>query len=437
VSPTATWQNWSRTDRAQPVRTVTPGDAGDVVDAVKAAAGDGLRVKAVGAGHSAGGVAVADGGVLLRMDRLAGITAVDVGTGEVTVGAGTTLNRLNLLLAEHGLAMSNLGDVDVQTVSGAISTGTHGTGARLRGLPAMVQALELVLADGSVVTCSPEHRADLFAAARLGLGAVGVITGVTLRCAPAFALHAVEAPMRLEAVLADLDALADANDHFEFWWFPYASRVLTKRNNRVPAGTPLRPVGRFRGWLDDEFVNNDLYEVMNRVATRFPRIVPRMNRLSARLLATREYVDASYRVFSSPRRVVFREMEYALPRAAAVAALEEIRRWTDRSGEPLPFPVEVRFAAADDVWLSTAYERNVAYVAVHQYHRLPFQRFFDAAEQILVGAGGRPHWGKLHGLGADTLRGRYPRFGDFLAVRDEVDPQRVFGNAHLERVLGP
>jgi L-gulono-1,4-lactone dehydrogenase len=435
--PSARWENWSRTDLARPVRVVSPADTDEVVAVVKAAADARLRVKAVGAGHSAGGVAVADG-VLLRTERLRGLVAADPATGLVSVRAGTRLAALNRELAGRGLALSNMGDADVFTLAGAISTGTHGTGARLRGLSSAVQALELVLSDGSVVTCSDEERPDLFAAARLGLGALGVIIAVTIRCEPAFLLRAVEAPMPLDAVLADLDRLAGDNDHFEFFWFPYAEQALTKRHNRVPAGTPPRPLSRFRRWLDDEFLSNDVYEVVNRLATRVPRAVPAMNRLSSRLLSPCEYVDGSYRVLvDSPRRVMFREMEYAVPRAAVVAAITEIRRWADRSREPLPFPVQVRFAAGDDVWLSTAHQRDSAYVAVHQYHRLPHERFFAAAERILVAVGGRPHWGKLHGLGADRLRELYPRFGDFLAVRDQVDPQRVFGNAYLERVLGP
>jgi L-gulono-1,4-lactone dehydrogenase len=432
----AVWQNWARTDAARPARVQPPRDTAEVAAAVKAAVADGLRVKAVGAGHSAGGLAVTDG-VLIETHQLTGISAVDPETGLVTVRAGTKLAEFNRLLAGYGLALSNMGDADVPTLAGAISTGTHGTGARLHSLSSAVRALELVLPDGSVVTCSEAQQPDLLAAGRLGLGALGVITSVTIQCEPAFLLGAVEAPMPLDAVLAGIQELAD-DDHFEFFWFPYTTLALTKRHNRVPPGTPRRPLGRFRRWVDDEFLSNNVYEVINRLATRVPSVVPRVNRISSRLLSPLEYVDASYRVLiDSPRRVVFREMEYGLPRAAIVDAITEIRRWTDRSREPLPFPVQVRFAAADDVWLSPAYHRQTAYIAVHQYHRLPHERFFAAVEKILLAAGGRPHWGKLHDVDADRLAALYPRFSDFRAVRDKVDPQRTFGNAYLQRVLGP
>jgi FAD/FMN-containing dehydrogenase len=259
---------------------------------------------------------------------------------------------------------------------------------------------------------------------------------VTLRCEPAFALRAVEGPMPLPDVLAGLDELVEGNEHFEFYWFPYTERTLTKQNNRAPSGTPLSPVGRFKGWLDDEFLSNQVFGAVNRLLAVRPGLAPFANNVSSRALGAREFVDRSHRVFVSPRRVVFREMEYAVPRETLPDVLKEIKDWIDHSTERIAFPIEVRFAAADDLWLSTAHGRESAYVAVHQNERLPYEAYFRAVEQIATMVGGRPHWGKLHYRDAGALRELYPRFGDFVRVRDEVDPRRVFGNAYLERVLG-
>jgi L-gulonolactone oxidase len=429
-----TWTNWAGTASAE-VTVAAPGTVRELQAIVRQAAEAGQRVKPIGAGHSFTPIGVTDG-VQLRLDRLAGVVRADRETGLVTVLAGTRLHALNEALWHLGLSMTNLGDIDVQTISGAISTGTHGTGAKLGGIATQVRGLELVLADGELLYCDAMHHPDVFAAARVGLGALGVIATVTLQCEPAFALAAAEAPASLDDVLAALDDNVLGNDHFEFYWFPHTRRVLTKRNNRVLPGTELRPLGRFRGWLDDEFLSNTAFDRINRLTTRRPALIPRANALATRLLSPRDFIDRSYRVFTSPRTVRFREMEYAVPRAAVPNLLAGIEAYLDRSGEQIGFPVEVRFAAADDIWLSTAQGRDSGYVAVHQYHRREHEAYFRAVEAVAQELGGRPHWGKLHHRDAASLGEAYEHFDEFVAVRGKLDPQRMFGNAYLERVLG-
>jgi FAD-linked oxidoreductase len=431
----STWRNWSGTETATGVEVLRPASSDEVSAAVKTAAEQGKKLKAVGSGHSFTGCSVPEQ-VMIRLDRLASITTADRESGRVTLGAGTGLAKLNAGLASFDLAMANLGDIDKQTISGAISTGTHGTGAKLGGLATQIAGLELVTADGSILHCSAEENPDVFAAARVSVGALGVITALTLQCVPAFLLRAQEMPLPLGEVLAGFDELADGNDHFEFYWFPHTDLALTKRNNRVAAGVGAAPVGRLRGWIDDELLSNRVFELTNRLAVRRPALVPRINQLASRALSAREYVDASYKVFCSERNVVFRESEYAVPREHVVEVIQQLRAWIDRSGERIPFPIEVRVAAADDIWLSTAYGRDTAYVAIHQYHRLAHDKYFDAFEQITGAFGGRPHWGKLHKLGAEQFRDRYPRFDDFLAVRDRLDPQRTFSNSYTRQVFG-
>jgi L-gulono-1,4-lactone dehydrogenase len=428
------WTNWAGTVSAD-VTVQTPASVAELQQTVAAAAERGQRVKPIGAGHSFTSIGATDG-IQLRLDRLAGVVRADRETGLVTVLAGTRLHALTETLWQLGLSMTNLGDIDVQTISGAISTGTHGTGLRFGGIATQVRGLELVLADGSTMTCSPDENPEVFAAARVGLGALGVIATVTLQCEPAFALAAAEAPASLDAVLDDLDENVVGNDHFEFYWFPHTRRVLTKRNNRVLSGTELRPVGRLRHWVDDEFLSNTVFDRVNRMTTRRPALIPRTNAIASRLLGARDYIDRSHRVFATVRTVRFREMEYAVPRAAVPQVLAEIERYLARSGEQVGFPIEVRFAAADDIWLSTAHERESGYIAVHQYHRRGHEPYFRAVEAVAKDVGGRPHWGKIHYQDAESLRTRYPRLGEFVAVRDKLDPHRQFGNDYLTRVLG-
>jgi L-gulonolactone oxidase len=426
----ATWRNWSGTVVAD-VDVAMPSTVGELQEIVAHNSRTGRRVKPIGAGHSFTPIGATDG-VQLRFDRMQGIVRADRESGLVTVLGGTRLHELNDALWQLDLGLTNLGDIDVQTVAGAISTGTHGTGARLGGLATQVHGMQLVCADGSLLDVDTESRP----AAVIGLGALGVIATVTLQCVPRFALAAAEGPADLDDVLADLDANIDGNDHFEFYWFPHTRRVLTKRNNRVLPQTELRPVGRLRQWVDDDFLSNTVFEAVNRVTTRRPTLIPRANAVAARALTARDYIDRSYQVFASPRRVVFREMEYAVPRENVAHVLAEVDSWLRRSDERIGFPVEVRFAAADDLWLSTAYGRESGYIAVHQYHRRDHSRYFRAVEEIAISVEGRPHWGKLHERDADSLRSVYPRFDDFVAFRDRLDPNRVFGNAYLEQILG-
>ena len=412
------WRNWAGTVTARPARVVRPRTVDELVAEVRRAAADGLRVRAVGAGHSFTDAAVTEGVMVdvSVLDR----AVVDTATRQVTVEGGSTLRRLNRRLAAHGLAMANLGDIDLQTVSGALATGTHGTGLALGGLATQVTALELVLADGSLVRCAADERPELFAAALVGLGAYGVVATVTLQCVPAFLLHARETPLPLQEVLEAFDELAAVHDHVEAYWFPHTDRALLKRNDRVPDDIQRQPRSWFRSFVDDEVLANAAYGAAQRMVARRPgRWAPRLQRLAASTWSTSEHVDHSYAIFCSPRRVRFVEMEYAVPRAALVDVVRDLKRWVEAEREPVSFPVELRVAAADDIWLSTAHGRETAYVAVHQYHRLPHERWFAHAEAVATAVGGRPHWGKLHGLDAESLAGRYPRFADAVRVRRE------------------
>ncbi|MGB8652071.1 MAG: D-arabinono-1,4-lactone oxidase [Mycobacteriales bacterium] len=431
----STWSNWAGNQAMSPARVAHPAGAEEISAVVKEAAAGGRRVKAIGSGHSFTGIGLTDG-VLVQLDRHDQLLSADTTTGLVTVEAGLPLHRLNALLGEHGLGLTNMGDIDVQTVAGAISTGTHGTGRASASLAAQVAALELVLADGSVVSCSPTERPELFEAARVGLGALGIVSAVTFQAEKSFALHADERPMPLEDVLDGYHELVADNDHFEFYWFPHTRLALTKRNNRVGDG-PLQPLSRTRAWVDDELLSNGVFGLTCRLGAVAPRLVPAINKVAARALSARAYTDVAPHVFTSPRRVRFCEMEYAIPRADLPDVMRELSTLPERIGELISFPVEVRAAPADDIPLSTASGRESSYVAVHTFRGTRYDRYFDAVEKLMGSVGGRPHWGKLHNLGAGQLRERYPRFDDFRAVRRSVDPEGLFRNAYLDKVLGP
>ncbi|MGW1810313.1 D-arabinono-1,4-lactone oxidase [Streptomyces sp. NPDC002078] len=428
-----TWRNWGGNVSARPARQVTPASVDELAAAVRRAAEDGLKVKAVGTGHSFTSIAATDG-VLIRPQLLTGIRKIDREAMTVTVEAGTPLKRLNAALAREGLSLTNMGDIMEQTVSGATSTGTHGTGRESASIAAQITGLELVTADGSVLTCSEKENPEVFAAARIGLGALGIVTAITFAVEPIFLLTAREEPMPLDRVLAEFDQLWAENEHFEFYWFPHTGNTNTKRNNR--SAGPEQPVGQLAGWFEDEFLSNGVFQVAQWVGRAAPATVPAIARISSKALSARTYTDIPYKVFTSPRRVRFVEMEYAVPRAALAQTLGELKSMVERSGLRVSFPVEVRTAPADDITLSTASGRDSAYVAVHMFRGTPYQAYFTAAERIFTAHEGRPHWGKVHTRDAEYFTRVYPRFGEFTALRDRLDPERLFQNDYLRRVLG-
>jgi FAD-linked oxidoreductase len=433
------WQNWSGLESAEPREVRSPATPDEVVAAVGSAREARSTVKMVGSGHSFTGIA-APGDVMLRPDRLTGIVGVDRDAMTVTAYAGTRLKVLNAELERLGLSLHNMGDIAEQTLAGAVSTGTHGTGGVTAGLAAQLTGFQMVTGTGEVLDASGATNPEVFELGRVGLGALGILTTVTFAVEPAFLLEAREQPMSWDEALDSFDEMVAGSNHCDMYWFPHTDRMLTKRNTRLDADlSEASPVGRVRGWVDDELLSNSVFGALTGVANRAPAIIPRLNQVSARALSARSYSDVAHRVFTSPRRVVFREMEYAVPRMSGLETLRQVRRAVDSSEWRISFPVEIRVAPADDVALSTAYQRDSFYLAFHTHHRSDWRThtaYLAAMETILRDHDGRPHWGKLHTRTAADLPPTYPRFEEFLALRDRLDPDRLFANPYLRRVLG-
>ena len=435
LEPGAIWRNWGRSETAHPAFVARPTTIDEVVAVVRAARERGLTMKAIGAGHSFTAIAATDG-VLVDLAGLDGLLAVDEPLRRVTLGAGTNLYQLPALLAPFGLALENMGDIDRQTIAGATSTGTHGTGADFRGLAAQITGAVLVTGDGTVLQVNGERNPELLPAVRLGLGALGILVELTIQCVPAFLLRAVERPEGFDEVLDGFTARAKEVDHFEFYWWPHTDRVMTKRNTRLPGDAPRHPVSALGNFVEERVMSNGALALMCRVGHAVPSLTPRINRLATRVYGDREYTDHSHEVFTAPRRVRFREMEYAVPRRAVPEAVRAVRAMIEKNDWRISFPVEVRVAAADDNWLSTAQGRTSGYIAVHRHVSDDHLPYFREVEAIMRDVDGRPHWGKIHFQDAASLAPRYEHFDDFLAVRDRLDPDRVFANPYLERVLG-
>jgi FAD-linked oxidoreductase len=430
------WRNWSGIESAHPSRVEEPTDAAAVVAAVERARAERTTVKMVGTGHSFTAISAPEH-TMLRPHGLSGIVSVDRDAMTVTALAGTPLKQLNFGLEALGLSLHNMGDIAEQTLAGATSTGTHGTGGTWASLSAQMAGFELVTGTGEVVRASSDENADVFEVGRIGLGALGVLTTITFRVEPAFVLEATETPMGWDEALEGFDERVAEHHHVDTYWFPHTDRLMVKTNDRL--AVPLaeaEPLSRLRGWWDDEFLSNTVFGAANRLTNRFPGTIRRFNQVSSRLLSARTYSDLAHRVFVSPRTVVFREMEYAVPREAGLSALREARAAIDASDLNITFPVEIRVTPADDIPLSTSYDRDSMYLAFHTHRDLDHRPYFTLLEPIMRAHDGRPHWGKVHTRTAADLAPAYPRFKDFLALRDRLDPDRVFANDYLRRVLG-
>jgi FAD-linked oxidoreductase len=425
------WQNWSGIVRAKPRELARPRDVVELARLVGEYGRAGRRVRVAGSGHSFTPLVQTDD-VLISIEALRGITGEDRDRGTITVLGGTPLKALGEALFQRGVAQENLGDIDVQTITGALSTGTHGTGVRFGTLSTQLAALTLVTASGDVLECSPERDPNIFKAAQVSLGTLGVLAAVTLRVVPAKRLHYIARRERLETCLASLERYKDEHDHFEFYWFPYTTWTQVKLTNVTDA-----PPKRRNLWshFNDVVLENGVFGMMSRLAQAAPGLCAPINRTSAWGISSVDAVDYSHRIYATPRKVRFNEMEYNIPAEQAPAVLAEMEECINRRKFAVSFPVEVRFVHADDIWLSPAYQRTSSYIAVHMYRPMPYRDYFQAIEEIFMRHNGRPHWGKLHTRDAAYLAACYPRWNDFQRVRQALDPQGIFLNDYLRALF--
>jgi FAD-linked oxidoreductase len=427
------WRNWAGDQVCSPFERRQPASSEELAEVVATASTAGRKISVPGSGHSFTEAAMTDG-TMIDVGALSGVLEADRSSRLVKVGAGTVLADLNHRLHELGLAMENLGDIDRQTVAGAISTGTHGTGAKLRNISSQVVAMELVLADGSVCELTAEDDPELLRAARVSIGALGAISSVTLRCVPAFTLHRVDSPAPREEVFESFQERADAHEHFELFTFPYADSALVLERNRTEG--PPRPRSRAATFLNDIVLENWALEAVSAAGKAMPRAIPSLSRFAAWLASGSTSTDRSDRIFANERRVRFTEMEYGVPREHGPEAARRVIEWIRSNRYPVFFPIEMRVTAGDDALLSPSHERDTAYIAVHQYRGMEWRPYFEAVEAIMNEYGGRPHWGKRHFQTEATLAERYPRWADFQAAREQLDPGHTFTNEYAERVLG-
>lgn len=412
-----TWRNWSGSVRAHPSSIARPTTEAELARVVRGAG----KVRAAGAGHSFSPLCETDG-VLVSLENLPGTLEVAADRRTVLAPAGWSLARLTEALWAEGLSLANQGDINCQTLAGALATGTHGTGAELPCFSATAVAFRLMLADGSVVECDAGNRPELFEAQRLSLGLLGIALQIRVEVHPAFHLEERVEKKPLEEVWERFPEWAAANRHAEFFVFPHADKAIVKTLHPAPDEGRFKPPGP---------VDETVFRLACELGAAAPGWVPTLQKLLTRGSGSSRRVGPAWRVFPSERTVPFEEMEYELPREAGLPALREAIDWIRRRELPVAFPFEFRWTAGDDIWLSPFNRGPCASVSMHQFAPMPWRELFAEAEGVFRAAGGRPHWGKRHTLTGADVRALYPEAERFGRVRREHDPDGKFLNGHL------
>jgi FAD-linked oxidoreductase len=426
------WKNWAGNVQCSPAELVTPSSLEELVEVVRTHAKRGRSIRVAGSGHSYSSI-VSTNGTLISLRKLQGIEAIDQKALAATVLAGTKLRALGDPLWNHGLAMVNLGDTHAQALAGAISTATHGSGIQLGSISTQIAGFTLVTAAGELLECSPQQEPEIFKAAQVSLGSLGVIAKVRLKLLPRYHLREIRCKSDLESVLAGIGKSIHAHRHYEFWYWPDTARASVRIRDTTNAPITENALTRF--WEDIVYENLALW-LVSALSDLIPSLADDFSRLSARLDAESQKVDRSYRILATPRRVRLTEMEYAVPAEAGPDCLREIKSFIDKSDIPINFPIQYRYVAADDAYLSPYYKQASALIDLQQYISLPHVEYFKAGELIFKKYGGRPHWGKIHYRTAAELRELYPMWDKFHEVRRRLDPHHVFMNDYLREVLG-
>ncbi len=426
------WRNWSGSVHSHPREVIMPASIDELAQRVAEISRAGRHLRVVGAGHSFTPLVGTDD-ALVSLDRMQGIIRADEAAGTVTVLGGTRLFRLGPDLQARGVAQENMGDINQQSIAGAISTGTHGTGAGFGSIATQVEALTLVTANGDVLECSRAQNAEVFDAARVSLGALGVIAAVTLRVVPAKRVRLVTRRERLSHMLEHLEEYKRDNSHFEFYWFPYTDGGQTKFVNETDDATSG---GGLWANFNKIVVENGALWVFSKASQLVPPLAPTICKISLAGISPLNEVNDSHRIYATPRMVRFQEMEYSIPADQFTTVMGEVQARITQRRYKVNFPIECRFVRGDDLWLSTAYGRDSAYIAAHVFRGMPYKDYFAGLEEIFTRYGGRPHWGKHHTRDAAYLAAHYPRWADFQRVRAQMDPNGVFLNDYLRGLFG-
>lgn len=426
-------KNWAGNIKWNPSEVVYPSTEKEIQQLVVRAGKEEKKIRLIGTGHSFTALCKTDH-ILMSLDKYQGLVSVDKDQMQATVKGGTKLGYLGDLLKQSGMAMENLGDIDVQSIAGTISTGTHGTGKQFGTISTQVIALRLINGKGELVDCSPTKNPELFKAAQVSLGVMGVITQITLQCVPTYKLWVQERGENLQTVLPNIEDLVAQHRNFEFFWLPYTQKIVSKTSN-VVEGKKVNRSNIF-SYLNEYLLENGVLYLFCKFAEWFPSQNQNISKLTSKLVTDNSKVHYSHKVYASARLVKFREMEYNIPADVFHEVWNKVVETVNSGNFKIHFPLEVRWVKGDDIYMSPAYGRDSVYIACHVFGKKECMPYFNALEEIFRDYDGRPHWGKMNTLTHTDVKALYPKFPNFLEHREAHDPKQIFITPYLENLLG-
>lgn len=419
------WQNWSGSQKSSPANIFYPDSEDALAKAIRSTQG---QIRAFGGGHSFNAVVPTNAsGNLVSLEAMNGLIAHDAAALTATLWAGTRVASTGPLLQAINQGLLNEADINMQSLGGAVSTATHGTGRQMQCYSATVKALRVAMADGSFVDCSPEKERELFEAARVAIGSVGILSQITVQNRAAYKLREQVNVMAIKEAMTTLESERDKHRHMEFFAFPYGEKAIVKRMDI----TEEEPTKVEKPFIDE----NEILEYAADTARKHPWTNKWWQRLVGAFVSDSVRVGKSYEIFPSPRTVGFNEMEYSVPAERGLECFQEILATMQKQKINVFFPIEFRYIGADECWMSPFSQRPSASISVHQYYKQDYREFFKLVEPIFWKYQGRPHWGKLHSLSAKELRELYPRFDDFVRVRQQADPDGRFLNDFARKLF--
>jgi len=416
------WKNWSGLQQSNPSASVQPTDIAQLSQIIRHS----QKCRVVGAGHSFSPLVCTDD-TLISLDSLTGLVSHDSQLNQSTLLAGTRLKNLGAVLNPINQALINQGDIDEQSLAGAISTGTHGTGKNLTCVSGFVEGFQLMTANGETLDCDRTQNSTIFEAGRVALGSLGVLTQITMQNLPRYRLKEQIQLTPFQDILSNMDQWKTEHRHIECMVFVHARDVILKTLDPTEDEIKTLPAP----WPSDDA----LLTLCSEIAKNFPRLNPSVQKLLGIFVKPTTRVDWSSVIFPSVRETRFNEMEYQIPAERGLECLAEVVATLQKHKAPVFFPLEYRYVKGDDIWLSPFYQQDCASISVHQYHKQDCREIFKIVEPIFWKYGGRPHWGKMHTLTAPQLKKLYPRWDDFMKIRQELDPTNKWMNPHLNSLF--
>ncbi|XID74488.1 D-arabinono-1,4-lactone oxidase [Alkanindiges sp. WGS2144] len=418
----ASWQNWSGLQQSNPAQFIQPASVEELAHTVQQR----QKCRVVGAGHSFSPLVCTDD-TLISLDNLTGLVNHDDELCQSTLYAGTRLKDLGQFLNPINQALMNQGDIDQQSLAGAVSTGTHGTGYQLPCLSSLVEGFELVTANGDILWCDRKHNIEIFTAGRVALGSFGVLTKITMQNMPRYQLKEEVYLKPLDEILANMQDWKSQHRHIESFVFVHGEQSMVKTLDLCTDLVSPRKAP----WPSED----TLLTLCSELVRALPAVNPYLQKLLGVFVKPTTCIDWSSNIFPTPRNTRFNEMEYQIPAEQGLECLNEVVHTLRKHKAPMFFPLEYRYVKADDIWLSPFYQRDSASISIHQYHKQDCQQIFKLVEPVFQKYQGRPHWGKMHNMSAPQLRALYPRWNDFMQLREQLDPQQKWLNQHLQQLF--